>query len=288
MKNIPWIVLLTLALVYGCRTYSSDEDRLQRTASARTVRSSRIPQQTVRMIPSDLVRIEGGIFNMGSPEDEQGRKADEIQHQVSISPFYIAKYPVTQKEYQELMGVNPSIKKGNDLPVENVSWFDAIDFCNRRSEKEGLTPAYTRSGNTIIRNIESNGYRLPTEAEWEYVCRGGTFEAYYTGSTITERDANINDNLKSTVSVGNYPPNPWGLYDIYGNVAEWCWDWYGEYNTSPQTDPQGPAEGWFDQKVVRGGGWSEIALNQRSAARFRTDITSKMPDLGFRIACSIN
>ena len=120
---------------------------------------------SVNPVPDNFVRINGGTFTMGSPADEPERDDDEVQHQVTVSSFYMGKYEVTQKEYQEIMGTNPSYFKGDNLPVEQVSWFDAIEYCNKRSQKEELTPAYTIDGTNVTWNKNTNGYRLPTEAE---------------------------------------------------------------------------------------------------------------------------
>jgi formylglycine-generating enzyme required for sulfatase activity len=147
--------------------------------------------------PDGFVRINGGTFTMGSPANEANREDDEVQHQVTVRSFYMGKYEVTQKEWTAVMGTNPSEFKGDNLPVENVSWFDAVEYCNKKSQKEGLTPVYTISGRTpatgypitaatVTWNRNANGYRLPTEAEWEYVCRAGTTTAYNTGARISD------------------------------------------------------------------------------------------------------
>ena len=153
----------------------------------------------------DMVRINGGTFQMGSPANEPGRGSGEVQHQVTGSSFSMGKYAVTQAEYQAVMGTNPSYFRGDSLPVEMVSWYDAVEFCNRLSQREGLTPAYTRNGDAVTWNRAANGYRLPTEAEWEYACRAGTATPFSTGSNITTSQANYN---------GNYPynNNPEGEY----------------------------------------------------------------------------
>jgi len=209
------------------------------------------------------VRIQGGTFMMGSND---GRNEEKPVHQVTVGSFVIGKYEVTQKEYREMMGTNPSYFKGDNLPVENVSWYDVIEYCNKRSQKEGLTPAYTINGNDVTWNRNANGYRLPTEAEWEYACRAGTTGKYNTGESISDNtgwyDANSGG---KTHPVGQKSANAWGLYDMHGNVREWCWDWYGNYSSGAQTDPPGASSG--STRVERGGSWSSSAEGVRSAYR---------------------
>lgn len=141
-------------------------------------------------IPESFVWIQGGSFQMGSPETEPWRSGDETQHTVTVSGFYMSKYELTQKEYEEVTGSNPSNFKGEHLPVENVSWLDAVAYCNARSERDGLTPAYTIDGQTVSWDRSANGYRLPTEAEWEYACRAGTDTPFYMESSPSAEDAN--------------------------------------------------------------------------------------------------
>ncbi len=254
-----------------------------------------VPVQFSRPVPSDMVRIEGGTYMMGSPEDEAERDNDEIQHEVTLSGFYISKTEITQQEYENIMGVNPSHFKGSDLPVEMVSWFDAIEYCNRRSEKEGLIPVYTRNGDNVSWDRIADGYRLPTEAEWEYVCRAGTTTPFSTGENITTNQANYNGNFpynnnsgglfkRSTVDVGTYPPNAWGLFDMHGNVWEWCWDWSGDYNLSDVSDPAGASSG--TRRIARGGCWSYYGQDLRSAYRSYAAPTNRGNDLGFRVVRS--
>ncbi|MCL2442930.1 MAG: formylglycine-generating enzyme family protein [Treponema sp.] len=230
-----------------------------------------------------FVRINGGTFTMGSPANEAGRESDEIQRQVTISAFQMSRYPVTQGEYQEIMGTNPSHFRGDNLPVEQVSWFDAIDYCNRRSQREGLTPAYTISGSgnnrTVTWNRNANGYRLPTEAEWEYACRAGTTTAYNTGANITTSQANFDS--ERTTPVDRYPANRWGLYDMHGNVLEWCWDWYGAYASGAQTNPTGAVSG--DNRVIRGGSWHISVGLTRSASRVHSYPSLRYDFVGFRL-----
>ena len=224
---------------------------------------------------------------MGSPEDEAWRSEDEAQHTVTVSDFYMSIYELTQAEYQEIMGENPSTFSGDDLPVENVSWLDAIRYCNARSQKEGLTPAYSIDGQTVTWNRSADGYRLPTEAEWEYACRAGTVTPFHTENSISAEEANyyghypyeIEDNYfsqenlttkpgeyrQTTVAVDSFSPNPWGLYNMHGNVGEWVWDYYGAYDTETPDNPTGAVTGTL--RVYRGGGWNDFAKNMRSAYR---------------------
>ena len=261
-----------------------------------------VPQ---RPVPDNFVRINGGTFTMGSPANEPERFDREgPQHQVTVSSFYMGKYEVTQKEYRDIMGSNPSKFKGDNLPVEQVSWYDAIDYCNKRSQREGLTLAYTidkSSSDTnnfskedkykyaVTWNRNANGYRLPTEAEWEYACRAGTTTAYNTGSAISDAtgwyDANSGVWLLvfggKTNPVGQKPANAWGLYDMHGNVWEWCWDWYESYSSGAQTEPTGASSG--SDRVERSGSWYSIATYLRSAFRSYGPPSSRNHALGFRV-----
>jgi formylglycine-generating enzyme required for sulfatase activity len=209
-----------------------------------------------------------------------------------VSSFSIGKYEVTQKEWAAVMGSNPSNWKGDNLPVEKVTWDDAIEYCNRRSQREGLTPAYTRNGDNVTWNKGANGYRLPTEAEWEYACRAGTTGPFNTGNNITTSQANYdgtypyNGNMKGqyrarTWNVGSGVANSWGLYDMHGNVWEWCWDWYGAYSGAAQTDPPGAASG--SSRVLRGGGGGSGAQDLRSASRNYDTPSSRNNGIGFRL-----
>jgi formylglycine-generating enzyme required for sulfatase activity len=236
-------------------------------------------------LQNEMVQIDGGTFTMGSPVDEQGRSNNEgPQRKVRVSPFYIGKYPVTQAEYQELMGTNPSFFKGINLPVEQVSWFEAVEYCNKRSEQEGLAPAYTVNGNNVSWKQDANGYRLPTEAEWEYACRAGTQTPFYSGTLVDEAGWHSGNSEGRTHPVGEKQPNPWGLYDMHGNVLEWCWDWLGNYPAEEQTDPQASSSG--ESRVSRGGCWRFPALQPRSAFRFGNKPFLQSHLVGFRIVRS--
>jgi formylglycine-generating enzyme required for sulfatase activity len=259
----------------------------------------------------NMILIEGGTFMMGSPEDDPGRYENEIQNLVSVSSFYIGKYTVTQRDYEKVIRNNPSHFKGKNLPVEMVSWYDAVEFCNKLSRREGLTPVYIIEKNkTDLNNIngyddvgwlvswkaDANGYRLPTEAEWEYACRAGTTTFFNTGNNIGPEDANFNWRYEITGSdlgeygqitteVGSYTANPWGLYDMHGNVWEWCWDWYNsQYEADERTDPKGPEFG--SSRVERGGAWHNHRMHVRSAYRGSLTPSMRGEDLGFRLVRS--
>ena len=223
-----------------------------------------------------FVRITGGTFIMGSPMNEPRRFSNELQREVTLSPFYMGIHEVTQALYEEVMGTNPSHFRGPDLPVEQVSWFDAIAFANRLSERRGLIPVYTTSGQNVTWDRSANGYRLPTEAEWEFAARAGTTTIFYTGNNITVSQANydgtrpFNNNAagtfrQRTMPVGSFEPNTFGLYDMHGNVGEWCWDWNVAYPREAQTDPAGAASGFH--RVFRGGSWNHAGDFLRSARR---------------------
>ena len=231
----------------------------------------------------DFARIDGGTFQMGSPVSEPERSSDEIQHNVTVGSFYMAKTEVSQADYQAVMGGNPSDTKGDNLPVTNITWYDAIEYCNRLSEAEGLTPCYTISGTTVTWNRSANGYRLPTEAEWEYAARANTTTPFSFGDYVHNSDANcynaygynndasgnwVNGSdayLRHTVAVDSYNANGCGLYNMHGNAAEWVWDWYGAYDIQGSSNPTGPEGG--NAKIVRGGGWNDHPKHIRSAYR---------------------
>jgi len=243
-------------------------------------------------VQNPMIRIQGGTFLMGSPENEVGRnQTDEgPQHQVTVSTFYLAKYPVTQAEYEAIMGTNPSQTRGPNNPVDRVSWLMAVEYCNRRSIAEGLTPVYTINGANVTWNREANGYRLPTEAEWEFACRAGTTTPFYTGDNMDAAGWNRDNSVtvvdgfrsRSTFPVGQKLPNAWGLYDMHGNVLEWCWDWMANYTAEPKVDPIGPATG--TRRIYRGGCFDFPASSCRSAYRFGNRPSFSMFYTGFRVA----
>ena len=205
-------------------------------------------------------------------------------------PFYLGVTEVTQGQYQAVMGDNPSYFKGSDdLPVEQVSWSDAVKFCNKLSEREDRKPCYRIEGNTVT-IAGGNGYRLPTEAEWEYACRAGTARRRYSFGD-DERLAGRVSHGTTRTPVREDPPgrsedsrNAWGLYDMHGNVWEWCWDGYAAdyYKESPVDDPPGAVQA--SGRVIRGGGWSYDPPARRSAYRYGYAPGFRSNDLGFRLA----
>ena len=243
-----------------------------------------------------LKRISAGSFQMGSPSSEHKRDDDERQHRVTIAnDFLLGATEITQAQWRSVMGSNPSSFKGDELPVERVSWLDAVEFCNRLSEREGLRPAYRISGDDVNWIETSNGYRLPTEAEWEYACRAGTTTPFSFGNNITPDQVNYHGDRpyrggrkgryrERTVDAGSLPANPWGLHEMHGSVWEWCWDWYGSYPSGSVTDPTGPLSGSY--RVLRGGGWLSYARSCRSADRYRSSPDFRIIYLGFRLARS--
>ena len=240
------------------------------------------PKEITNSIGVKLVLIPKGTFMMGSPESEKGRYENETQHEVTISKdYYLGVYEVTQAQYEKVIGKNPSHFQGAivgnenvDLPVENVSWHDAVEFCKKLSE----LPEEKKAGRV---------YRLPTEAEWEYACRAGSKTAYSfedEEGLLPEYGWFSRNSSNRTHTVGLLEPNAWGLHDMHGNVWEWCSDWYEEYPKGAVSDPTGPKEGSY--RVLRGGCWNDEAAYCRSAFRIRHDPSYRHRDLGFRLALS--
>jgi formylglycine-generating enzyme required for sulfatase activity len=233
-----------------------------------------------------MILVEGGTFTMGSPASEKMRGSNEgPQHEASVSNFYLGKYEVTQKEWTAVMGTNPSTHKGNDLPVENITWYEAVRYCNERSVKEGLTPAYSINGNAVLWNRAANGYRLPTEAEWEYAAKGGNKDKVtflYAGSNNADTVGWHNGNSTESKPIGSKAPNSLGFYDMSGNVGEICWDFHGNYSRERQTDPTGAETGGYH--VGRGGCWYYDVQYLRTSFRAYIDPTTRYHMVGFRLA----
>jgi len=233
------------------------------------------------ILSAKFVYIKPGSFMMGSPSSESKREDDETRHRVTLTKgFYMQTTEVTQGQWKKIMGSNPSDFKscGDNCPVEDVSWYDSKDFIQKLNQRS-----------------RGNKYRLPTEAEWEYSARAGTTTPFNTGKCLSTSQANYDGNYpytgcskgeyrKTTVSVASFSPNAWGLYDMHGNVWEWCQDWYGEYPTSSVTDPTGPISGSF--RVLRGGSWHDYARGCRSANRYGSYPDFADYRIGFRLAVS--
>ena len=280
------------------QTASSDSNSSQNTESTASEQN--------KAVNDSFVLISGGTFDMGSPETENWRIADEKQHRVTVSSFYIDPHETTQWDYESITGSNPSTFKGKKLPVDNISWLDAVNYANAKSKAAGLTPAYTVSDGEVKWDRAANGYRLPTEAEWEYACRAGTTTPFNTEHSLSADDANFyghypyeieenyfnNESLEAhpgeysqpTLDDGSFKPNAWGLYDCHGNVNEWCWDYYGEYGVAQTTDPTGVQSG--TRHIYRGGGWNDFAKNMRSAYRAAGQADMKSYNLGVRLVRS--
>jgi len=255
MKHHVVAALLLSILFQGCKRKVPDD-------AAKAPSSS--PGESKSESGDEMVKLPGGSFIMGDENE-----IDATPHEIFLSPFYIDKNLVTQAEYERVMGENPSRWKGGDNPVEQVRWSDAVKYCNGRSKLEGLEPCYDLQSWQC--NFAANGYRLATEAEWEYACRAGTKTAYYFGDSPSKLSdhAWFEDNSGGKPQpVGGKLPNPWGLHDMHGNLWQWCNDFYqvDYYQQSPEKDPSGPKSG--ETKVVRGGAWKFSADSCRSGYRY--------------------
>jgi formylglycine-generating enzyme required for sulfatase activity len=250
-----------------------------------------VPKHFTNSIGMKFVWVPPGSFLMGSTKEEMERqpfdilafRQDETQHKVTLTKgFYMAVCTVTQEQWQAVMGNNPSYFKGErDLPVERVSWNDCQEFINK------------------LRGKDRKPYRLPTEAEWEYACRAGTTTPFYCGGTISTGQANYDGNFTygngrkgvrrgKTTPVGSFPANAWGLYDMHGNVWQWCQDWLGDYPHKEVVDPQGPATGVT--RVMRGGSYSQKPEDCRSAKRNGGVLPNRRDaiNIGFRLCFSVD
>jgi formylglycine-generating enzyme len=261
---------------------------------------------------SSMIRIEPGSFQMGTPPGDEERDGDETWHEVTIPhAFQLARTEVSQSLYEAVVAEQPRAGaflgvelRGDDLPVVGVTWLEAVRFCNALSDLEGLSPAYALDG-ADVRWVEgTQGYRLPTEGEWEYTARAGTWRRYgavdspgelCSAGNVADRlarpwlfdamTAPCEDGHAGPAPVGAMPANPWGLHDQLGNVWEWTWDRYGGLASDPVTDPRGDDEG--DERIIRGGSWWDEPFCLRTAARESLSPEARRKDLGFRLARSL-
>jgi len=237
-----------------------------------------------------MISVKGGSFFMGS--NEGAFRNNEKVHEVTVSTFLISETPVTQELYMAVMKENPSVFKGSANPVDSVSWFDAVLFCNALSIQVGLSPAYTIEETKISWNREAKGYRLPTEAEWEFAARGGLLgdrdpleKAFFAGGSEENNAADycwfsLNSG-RTTHPVKTKLPNQLGIYDMSGNVWEWCWDWHDDYPANPVPGYAGPDTG--KRRIYRGGSYYNNASMQRVTFRISDDPALKASSRGFRI-----
>ncbi len=275
---------------------SGDNEARQRVEKVLETARPAVPEEkelVTNSIGTRLKLIPAGSFLMGAtPDDHEADKDEKPQHKVTITkPFYLGVYEVTQYEYRQVMKDNPSKFKDSELlPVEQVSWLDAVRFCNKLSERERRKPYYEIEDDSVT-ILGGNGYRLPTEAEWEYACRAPHRPETATKHTFGDSDADLSsfawvhaNSENKTHPVGQKKPNRWGLYDMQGNVWEWCQDRYSAdyYTFAPENDPPGPAQA--SSRVYRGGGWGLTPHGCRPANRYGIEPEDRINDLGFRLA----
>jgi formylglycine-generating enzyme required for sulfatase activity len=250
-------------------------------------------EKHVASIGIDMALVPAGAFQMGVNTSPGGQEEKPVHTVTLTRPFLLGCSEVTQAQWKAVMGTEPSWFRGDSLPVEQVSWFDAVAFCNRLSRLEGFQACYAGSDSTITCDFSKNGYRLPTEAEWEYACRSGTTTDFSTGNMTNPVGCLLDSALDrvgwycgnadgETQKLRRKQPNAFGLYDMHGNVWEWCWDWYGAYEATPAADPRGPATG--TTRVLRGGDFHYYAWGCRSNLRDHGSADTGIFYLGFRVA----
>jgi len=266
LHSPAWVVLWG-ALLAALWRLAHDAETVFEEANPVTTRPQR-----VRDGPFVMMDLPGGSFLMGSPDtDDMAYDNEKPQHQVTVSGFRIAVTLVTAGVYQEVMQKEALAEFEARLPAVNVRWDDAIAFCNKLSEREGYRPCYRRKFGRWVCDWRADGYRLPTEAEWEYACRAGTVTRYSFGHEHAKIDAYawFAANASEPQPVASKQPNLWGLYDMHGNVWEWCWNWYEPYAVQAVTDPYGPKNPrrGREWRVVRGGSFGFAPGSLCSAAR---------------------
>jgi formylglycine-generating enzyme required for sulfatase activity len=237
------------------------------------------------LVPVDLIFVEGGSFAMGCSDPSIKGDDDELDlRDVTVYGFYISTTEITQGLWEDIVGFNVSTVKEPSLPVNNISWFDAIKFCNNLSLKQKLSPCYTIRGQKVSCNFKANGYRLPTEAEWEFAARGGNLSkgTLFSGSNDPFAVGWYKENSNGKMKPGKQKsPNELGIFDMSGNLWEWCWDYYGGYAGEEIFDPKGPEKG--NDRVLRGGSWYYESNVARNSNRFYTSPNSRSATFGLRI-----
>jgi formylglycine-generating enzyme len=250
------------------------------------------------LLPNSMVKIDGGSYMMGSKDEDYKADSDEQkEHEVSVNTFELNKYEVTVWEWKQYvkekklkMPVAPKTGFNDKAPINNITWVDAINYCNWLSKKEGLTPVYTSKGPFYYCNFKANGYRLPTEAEWEFAAKGGIKTKKFTysgGNNLDEVAWHKGNSGGKTQTIGTKTANELGLHDMTGNVWEWCWDWYNKeyYKTETKDNPTGPEMG--DKKCVRGGSYDSDKNYLRPANRISTFPDKTHEFYGFRLARTV-
>ncbi len=250
------------------------------------------------LIDTNLIKIQGGTFKMGSKDSDGLADVDEQkEHNVNLNTFEISKFEVTVWEWKQFIKANkmkmpekPTWGWQDNYPINGVTWNEAIAYCNWLSKKEKLQPVYTKKGPNFVCNFNANGYRLPTEAEWEFAAKGGASSKSfkYSGSNNLDDVAWHKGNSKGTPhTVGTKLPNELGVYDMSGNVWEWCWDWYNKdfYKLEKGDNPKGPEMG--ERRSVRGGSWDSQQNYVRPANRISTEPNKTHEFYGFRVVRTI-